>query len=87
MYLEPILRKKEHHNIGLNNLIKLLHLPELNWHKSKSHRKQVFSKALKELNGQKIADGRKILISIGKGLDDWQLEAWLEGLAIKQLEN
>jgi len=87
MYLEPILRKKEYHNIGLKNLIKLLHLPETDWHKSKSHRKQVFSKALKELNGQKIADGRKILISIGKGLDDWQLEAWLEGLAIKQLEN
>ncbi|PIV45041.1 MAG: hypothetical protein COS25_01930, partial [Candidatus Nealsonbacteria bacterium CG02_land_8_20_14_3_00_37_10] len=78
---------KEYHNIGLKNLIKLLHLPESDWHKSKSNRKQIFMKVLKELNGQRIADGRKILTSIGKGIDDWQLEAWLEGLAIKQLEN
>lgn len=87
MYIEPILRKRGYHHIGLKNLTEILHLPKSNWQKYKSKRKQIFERAFKELNGQKIADGRKILISTSKGVDDCQLEACLEGLVIKQLEN
>ena len=87
MYLEPILRTRGEHFIGLKNLVNVLHLPKADWHKYKSDRNRKFERALKELNGQRIADGRKMIVSISKGLYDWQLESRLEGLAIKQLEN
>lgn len=87
LYLEPILRKKGGHSIGLKNLANILHLPKAAWQKYKSKRKQIFSKAVKELNGRKLADGRKIVVYIEKGLNDWLLEARLEGTAIKLLEN
>lgn len=39
----------------------------------------VFGKAIKELNAQKTADGRPMIVSIEKGLYDWMLTARLGG--------
>lgn len=87
MYIEPVLRAHGKACINLSNLIKILHLPEADWQKYPGHRKRQFAKAIKELNGQRLADSRKMVIKIEKGLYDWQLAAHLEGYAIKQLEN
>ena len=89
LYLEPNLRSHGKACISLSNLIKVLQLPEAQWHKYPGHRKKEFGKAIKELNGQRLADGRKMIIFIPeeKGLYDWQLVAHLESYAIKQLEN
>ena len=86
LYLEPNLRSNNNACIDLKNLIEILHLPEANWHKNGAERKRQFEKAIKELNGQGLADDRKMVIKIEKGLYDWQLIANLEGIAIKQLE-
>lgn len=86
IYLEPNLRSHGSACINLINLIEILHLPKADWHKYPSMRKREFEKAVKELNGQNLADGRKIIVKIEKGLYDWQLVAHLEGYAIKQLE-
>lgn len=86
LYLEPNLRAHNEAYINLNNLIEVLQLPKADWHKYSGRRKSVFEKAIKELNGQKLADGRKMIVEIKKGLKDWQLVARLEGYAIKQLE-
>jgi len=83
LYLEPNLRAHNEACINLSNLVKVLHLPEASWHKLKDGRKRQFAKAIKELNGQSLADRRKMVIKIEKGLYDWQLSAHLEGYAIK----
>jgi len=87
LYLEPNLRANDKACINLSNLIKVLNLPEASWHKYKSQRKREFTKAIKEINGQRLADGRKMIVTIEKGLNDYQLAAHLEGYAIKQLED
>ncbi len=38
-----------------------------------------FEKAVKELNKQKTADGRPMIVSIEKGFYDWMLTAKLDG--------
>jgi len=86
LYLEPNLRANNEACIDLKNLIDVLQLPKAKWHSYKNKRKQQFEKAITELNGQRLADGRKMSISIRKGLQDWQLSAELKGVAIKQLE-
>ena len=83
LYLEPNLRSHNRVCINLSNLIKILQLPEASWHKHKGLRKQQFEKAIKEINGQRLADRRKIIAKIEKGLYDWQLVANLEGYAMK----
>ncbi len=81
LFIEPILisLNGEEYNKTLTNLIKELSLPAAGWHKYKSKRKQVFEKALKELNAQKTVDGRRIIVSIEKGLYDFMLTAKLGG--------
>ena len=82
LYLEPNLRSHNETYINLSNLIKVLQLPKARWHKSKFERKRQFEKAVKELDGQRLADNRKMIVGIKKGLQDWQLVARLEGPAI-----
>ena len=81
LFIEPILigLNGGEYNKTLTDLIKELSLPTAGWHKRKGNRKQVFEKALKELNAQKTADGRPIIVSIEKGLYDWMLTARLGG--------
>jgi len=83
LYLEPNLRARNNACINLSNLIEVLQLPEASWHKLKAHRKRHFTEAIKEINGQRLADSRKMNLKIQKGLYDWQLTAWLEGYSIK----
>ncbi|MCD6422854.1 MAG: hypothetical protein J7L42_01890 [Elusimicrobia bacterium] len=83
LYLEPNLRSHNEVCINLSNLIKILHLPEAKWQKHKGKRKQIFEKAIKEINEQRLADNRKMVVKIEKGLYDWQLVAHLEGYSIK----
>ena len=83
LYLEPNLRARNNACINLSNLIEVLQLPKASWHEIKNKRKQQFSKAIKEINGQRLADGRQMNIKIQKGLYDWQMIAWLEGYSIK----
>jgi len=85
LYLEPNLRARNNACINLSNLIEVLQLPKASWHEIKNKRKQQFSKAIKEINGQRLADGRQMNIKIQKGLYDWQMIAWLEGYFIKLL--
>ena len=81
LFIEPILigLNGKEYNKTLTDLIKELSLPEAGWHKHKSSRKRNFEKALKELNMQKTVDGRRMIVSIGKGLYDWMLTAKLGG--------
>ena len=81
LFIEPILigLNGKEYNKTLTDLIKELSLPAAGWHKYKSKRKQVFEKALKELNAQKTVAGRPIIVSIEKGLYDWMLTAKLGG--------
>ena len=83
LYLEPNLRSHNKVCINLSNLIRILHLPKASWHLHKNKRKQQFEKALKEINGRRLADRRKMVAKIEKGLYDWQLVAHLEGYSIK----
>lgn len=78
LYLEPNLRAHNEVCINLKNLIKVLHLPKAGWQKYKFKRKEQFSKAIEKLNGQKLADDRKMTLEIKPGLQDWQLIARLE---------
>jgi len=87
LYLEPNLRANNEACINLENLVEVLHLPKSKWQKYQSKRKQIFSKSIKELDGQKLADGRSIHVKIEKGLNDYQMVANLMGISIKQLEN
>jgi len=79
LFIEPILigLNGTEYNKTLTDLIKDLSLPAAGWHKRKGNRKQVIGKAIKELNAQKTADGRPIIVSIEKGLYDWMLTAKL----------
>lgn len=78
-YVEPTLRKYGQAQINLSTLIQVLHLPKRKWHKLKSRRKRYFTNAIKELNGQKLADGRIITAAIEEGLQDYMLVAHLSG--------
>ena len=81
LFIEPILigLNGEEYNKTLTGLIKELSLPAAGWHKYQSKRKQIFEKALKELNMQKTVDGRRMIVSIEKGLYDFMLTAKLGG--------
>ena len=81
LFIEPILigLNGEEYNKTLTDLIKELSLPAAGWHGYKNKRKQIFGKALKELNTQKTVDGRPMIVSIEKGLYDWLLTAKLGG--------
>ena len=81
LFIEPILIGLDgnEYNKTLADLIKELSLPAAGWHGHKGKRKQIFEKAVKELNAQKPADGRPIKVSIEKGLYDWMLSAKLGG--------
>ncbi len=81
LFIEPILIGLDgvEYNKTLTDLIKELSLPVAAWHHDKSGRKSVFGKAIKELNKQKTADGKPIIVSIEKGLYDWMLSARLGG--------
>ena len=81
LFIEPILisLNDKEYNKTLTELIKELYLPVAGWHGHKGKRKQVFEKAVKELNKQKTADGRPMIVSIEKGLYDWMLTARLGG--------
>jgi len=81
LFIEPILISLDgtEYNKTLADLIKELSLPTAGWHGHKGKRKQIFEKAVKELNAQKTADGRPIVVSIEKGLYDWMLTAKLGG--------
>lgn len=81
LFIEPILIGLDgnEYNKTLADLIKELSLPAAGWHSHKGKRKQIFEKAVKELNAQKTADGRPIKVSIEKGLYDWMLSAKLGG--------
>jgi len=81
LFIEPILigLNGEEYNKTLTDLIKELSLPAAGWHGHKGKRKQIFGKAVKELNKQKTADGRPMIVSIEKGLYDWMLTAKLGG--------
>lgn len=81
LFIEPILIGLDgnEYNKTLADLIKELSLPVAGWHGHKGKRKQIFEKAVKELNAQKTADGRPIKVSIEKGLYDWMLSAKLGG--------
>jgi hypothetical protein len=81
-YIEPTLRKYGKVNINLSTLIEVLQLPERRWHKKKWRRKQVFEKAVKELNGQRIADGRVITANIEEGLQDYMLVATIPNVSV-----
>ncbi len=81
-YVEPTLRKYGKVNINLSTLIEVLQLPEANWHEKKRFRKRQFKKAIKELNGQKLADGRRISASIEEGLQDYVLVVTFSKTAI-----
>lgn len=81
LFIEPIVIGLDggEYNKTLTDLIKELSLPAAGWHSHKGKRKQIFEKAVKELNTQKTADGRPIVVSIEKGLYDWILAAKLGG--------
>ena len=81
LFIEPILigLNGGEYNKTLTDLIKELSLPAAGWHGYRNKRKQIFGKALKELNMQKTVDGRRMIVSIGKGLYDWMLTAKLGG--------
>jgi len=81
LFIEPILigLNGGEYNKTLTDLIKELSLPSAGWHNDKSGRKNVFGKAIKELNAQKTVDGRPMIVSIEKGLYDWMLTAKLGG--------
>lgn len=87
LFIEPIVISLDggEYNKTLTDLIKELALPAAGWHGHKGKRKQIFEKAVKELNAQKTADGRPIVVSIEKGLYDWMLTAKLGG-EVKCLE-
>lgn len=82
LFIEPIIIGLDggEYSKTLTDLIKELALPSAGWHKRKGNRKQVFEKAVKELNSQKTAEGRPIIVSIEKGLYDWMLTAKLGGV-------
>ena len=70
----------------LVDIIKELALPPAKWHKYESQRRNVFQKAVKELNDCKVVDGRKMVVRIEKGLFDWLLVARLEKVAVLEGE-
>jgi hypothetical protein len=82
LYLEPILMGRGaggEHAIELLNLIRVLNLPTAGWHRFKSRRKAIFTKALQDLQGMKTADGGEIDVGIQQGLNqrDFMLVARL----------
>ncbi|MBI4657127.1 MAG: hypothetical protein HY746_10355 [Elusimicrobia bacterium] len=81
LFIEPILISLDgrEYSKTLTDLIKELSLPAAAWHNDKTGRKNVFKKAMKELNTQKTADGRQMIVSIEKGIYDWMLVARLDG--------
>jgi hypothetical protein len=81
LFIEPIIISLDgnEYNKTLTDLIKELSLPAAGWHSHKGKRKQIFEKAVKELNTQKTAEGRPIIVSIEKGFYDWMLVARLGG--------
>lgn len=79
LHLEPILMGLSGQAYGksLKDLVNELCLPPAKWHRYESQRKNVFEKAVGELNRQKTVDGRPIFVTIEKGLFDWMLTARL----------
>lgn len=81
-HLYPILIKKsdgKDYTVELRHLIELLGLPTAGWHKHKSVRKREFQKAVNEVNGKTVTDGREISVKIIDGLVDYVLTAQLIG--------
>lgn len=79
-HIYPILmRRNEGHDysVELKNLVNLLGLSSAGWHKYKSVRKREFQKAVNEVNGKNVTDGRKISVCIQDGLVDFVLVARL----------
>jgi hypothetical protein len=72
LYLEPILIGRgvgREHSIELLNLIRVLNLPNADWHRFKSRRKAIFARAVEELSGMETSDGRVIDLRIRQGLN------------------
>jgi len=72
LYLEPILIGRgigREHSIELLNLTRVLNLPNAGWHRFKSRRKAIFARAIEELRGMKISDGRVMEIKLRQGLN------------------
>lgn len=84
LYLEPILMSRGDHSIELLNLIRVLNLPAAGWHRFKSRRYAVFTKALRELEGMTTADGRGMQVQIRQGGNrrDFVLEARLANISV-----
>lgn len=82
LYLEPILISLDgkEYSKQLKDIINDLQLPKASWHNRMYERKRVLEKALKEINGKYIADGRKMAIGLEKGFFDYMLIARLEQL-------
>lgn len=82
LYLEPRLLSisDDVYSINLENLIKELQLPQSSKHKYKSKRKNLFLKAVEEINNSKTADGRviKLKMILNKDRSDYKLIALLE---------
>ena len=79
LYLEPRLISLNGVELSkeLKSLINDLKLPLAGWHQHVYKRKEQFEKALPEINGYKITDGRTMTVSIVKGLFDYLLVARL----------
>ena len=84
LYLEPILISLDGKEFSkqLKDIITDLQLPKASWHVRMYERKRVLGKALKEINGQYIADGRKMVLGVEKGFFDYMLTARLEQLKV-----
>lgn len=58
---------------SLTSLIQDLSLPEASWHKYPAMRKREFEKAIKQIDGTKISDGKILKVRIEKGTSDYLL--------------
>jgi hypothetical protein len=87
MWLEAQLRANRESCINLSNLIDALQLPPAKWHKYKSQRRNVFAKAVKDLQGRDLIEGEEIHIEIVEGKSDYMLKSRLKqvGIAVKQV--
>lgn len=90
LYLEPRLLSLPNgaiYSINLMMLIKELQLPKSSKHAFKSRRKELFVKAIKELNNSLIGDGRvmKVKLSLNKDKSDYKLIAFLQNIKQKKL--
>ena len=89
LYLESRVESLDglEYSAELRYLIKELRLPEAKWHKRPSVRKQFFTEAIKEFQGQKTGSGRTWEVRINKGLFDYLLFAKLTAAKPPEIEN